>query len=482
MQHDPRDELKFRLTDTSIGESFSISEQPMLSNDNRDMGRRLRMLLESGEEAGRMFAVIAEMAAMLPGVEASIIYLPADNKGGPFESSVVAQCGSIDIPEPGQSVTEKAARMAVIGENRSYKQDLSSPFHYSDIICLGAPIGCLGVAVNDEFSLSVADSLSELASTVSIVFERQRLNQRLRHYVDRLEVLNELNQLIASGVGLKRISKTLAREVAFRFGAECSFTLLLSDSGEELYVGGSYGCAPNLIPEALPLQNTLLGRVLRLGGVLSVPDLSMQGDHGLDFLSELWITCVHCGTLEIKGETLGVLLTGFRQPMYFDDRENSMFEEFSQGAAVAIANARSQERITTYAEQLEELVQQRTSDLAIQTARAEEANQAKSRFVANMSHEFRTPLNAIIGYSELLADRIAEGDLTSAEEDLHAIHAAGVRLLRSVSSVLELTRLETETHETRLEPVELEPLIREVITQCEPLAKARGNTLALSLR
>ena len=53
-----------------------------------------------------------------------------------------------------------------------------------------------------------------------MVFERQKLSNTLQHFLDRLQVLNELNQLIASNVGLQRIVKTLARESAFRFAAD----------------------------------------------------------------------------------------------------------------------------------------------------------------------------------------------------------------------------------------------------------------------
>ncbi len=105
------------------------------------------------------------------------------------------------------------------------------------------------------------------------------------------------------------------------------------------------------------------------------------------------------------------------------------------------------------------------------------ADRAKTRFLLNMSHELRTPLNAILGYTELVSDSIAEGHYDSVEHDLRSIHSAGVRLLRSVSSILELTRIETDMISARLASVTIEPLIGELSARFEALADAGGNTL-----
>ncbi len=88
---------------------------------------------------------------------------------------------------------------------------------------------------------------------------------------------------------------------------------------------------------------------------------------------------------------------------------------------------------------LEELVVERTRQLAEARTRAEDANRAKSEFLANMSHEIRTPMNAIIGLTHLLR-RDTEDPAEQAR--LSQIDTAATHLLRLIDDVLDLSKIE----------------------------------------
>jgi signal transduction histidine kinase/DNA-binding response OmpR family regulator len=92
-------------------------------------------------------------------------------------------------------------------------------------------------------------------------------------------------------------------------------------------------------------------------------------------------------------------------------------------------------------EELEEMVQSRTRDLAMQTELAVTASKTKSRFLATMSHEIRTPMNAIIGISEILLQR---SDLhKEVRTGLDKMHHSGQTLLGIINDILDLSKAET---------------------------------------
>lgn len=109
---------------------------------------------------------------------------------------------------------------------------------------------------------------------------------------------------------------------------------------------------------------------------------------------------------------------------------------------------------------------------------AEEANRSKSSFLANVSHELRTPLNAVIGYTEMLEEDFThEVDVTSAIHDLRRINGAARHLLGLINDVLDLSKIEAGKVELHLEDFELAALVDQVVSTCQPLVTANGNSL-----
>jgi signal transduction histidine kinase len=109
---------------------------------------------------------------------------------------------------------------------------------------------------------------------------------------------------------------------------------------------------------------------------------------------------------------------------------------------------------------------------------ADAANRIKSIFLAKMSHELRTPLNAVIGYSEiLLEDAELSGKGESRKSDLKRINAAGQHLLSLVTDVLDLSKIESNSVELKIERFDLSDAIRGIVGNVEPMLAKNGNKL-----
>ncbi|NLF24818.1 MAG: response regulator [Deltaproteobacteria bacterium] len=438
-----------------------ILERPnsgMLGLEDGDLGR-ICWMIEGGEESRRIYTEIVEAALKTADVTGCSLFLPCERSANAAREPV-AEAGDT-VPPPKEEFSDPSSSSTGSASPPKLKSFDASGVHYFDVVCLGAPIGALGVTARVGLTMPQVQRLRALTHHAAVVFERQRLSHTLQHFLDRLEVLNELNQLIASNIGLQRIVKSLAKESAFRFAADIALTLLLNEERTLLEPKGGYGCTPDLLPVDMSLDHGLLGQVMRLGGHLSMSNLQNHANHGLEWMEGLGIKSVDACCLEVRGNPLGAILIGYRRSATISRNDLTRFEEFCQGAAVAIANARTQERIHSYTERLEELVQQRTADLAVQTSRAEEANRAKSQFLANMSHELRTPLTAIVGYSSVLMDGIF-GEMNERQSDaLSAVVRSSDHLKKLIDDVLNLARIESGKEEVHPERLQLKDLLQQ---------------------
>src|SRR5256712_1988768 len=115
--------------------------------------------------------------------------------------------------------------------------------------------------------------------------------------------------------------------------------------------------------------------------------------------------------------------------------------------------------------------------LAFSEKKALAATQAKSLFLANMSHELRTPLTAIIGFSEMLLNEARSEGRTEQAEDLRRINDSAGHLLGLINDILDLSKIEAQKMELRLEEFPIEELIRDVTTTLRPLINQKFNSL-----
>jgi PAS domain S-box-containing protein len=139
----------------------------------------------------------------------------------------------------------------------------------------------------------------------------------------------------------------------------------------------------------------------------------------------------------------------------------------------------AEQELTRHRDHLEELVTERTLELSQAKLRAEEANQSKSRFLATMSHEFRTPLNAILGFAQLLQ---MDKSLNAAQHSkVDLIRDSGDHLLSLISDLLDMASI--EAGKVRLMPavVDLRALLEVACDSVRIRAEEKQLRFAVSL-
>ena len=113
--------------------------------------------------------------------------------------------------------------------------------------------------------------------------------------------------------------------------------------------------------------------------------------------------------------------------------------------------------LTRHRDHLEELVAERTAELQEAKTRAEAANFAKGRFLATMSHEFRTPLNAILGFTQLM--QMDPAVPAAQQTRLQLMRDSGLHLLELINDVLDMASIEAGKVSLKLAPVDLRALV-----------------------
>jgi signal transduction histidine kinase/CHASE3 domain sensor protein len=191
--------------------------------------------------------------------------------------------------------------------------------------------------------------------------------------------------------------------------------------------------------------------------------------------------------IKVKDKLAGVFTVYTDRLGFFDEETLHLLDEVTSDLSFALHTIEQEEQrtiaeaqIRRLNEELEKRVLERTAQLgevnrqlAGQNEELARASRMKSEFLARMSHEFRTPLNSIIGFSDLLAEQ-GDGPLAEAYADYVSHVSEGAHhLLALVNDILDLSRIEAgriDLHHEEFAPAEA---ISEVLSVTGPLAEAK---------
>jgi signal transduction histidine kinase len=168
--------------------------------------------------------------------------------------------------------------------------------------------------------------------------------------------------------------------------------------------------------------------------------------------------------LLLRDRAIGAFILYMDHPHQISHRDTFLLSTASIQASMAIQNA------LLFVEVKEK------------NAALERANQLKSQFLANVTHELRTPLHSIISYGALLLEGFVDGGLTAEQEEhiQFMVHRAE-DLAHLVNDMLDLSKIEADRIEVKPEPLDLGTCLGEVVNQLKPLATNKKLYLNLEM-
>ncbi len=411
-------------------------------------------------------------------VGASGISILLVNQGkGQSVTKVLYSNSKVDIPFPRE-------KKRTSGTFHSYDRTLLGLEYvvlYYGIPGLINAEGWLAISCKKDVEIDSRPELDGLIATstlaLGLIISQMELGNKVKSINERIGVFQELSRLSASNSSTRRIFEVIAKDAGFRLRSDAVVTLEYHEGNSEVEIVGAFGLKRSIVGGKISIDSNQIERSLNLGGIMSMPDSSHSKDEALAYFRELGFVSVHMVPLVMSSNKYGLLVILFKSVSFLGEGNLQLIDDIVQGGSLALAGSRARDTLASYTANLESLVEERTKDLAIQTARADEASQAKSQFVANMSHELRTPLTSIVGFSSLLQDGLL-GEISDKQEDAVSAICRGAEYLKElINDVLDMARVESGKEEAIPKEVNVKDLVGQVVKLLQQTAKGKDLSL-----
>ena len=328
------------------------------------------------------------------------------------------------------------------------------------------PIADRQVALLQTF----ADQAVIAIENVRLFKELEARTADLTRSVGELRALGEVGQAVSSTLDLETVLTTIVGRAAELAGTEGGAIYEYDDAAEQFRLRAEQGLAVGLVAArrevGIRKGEGAIGRLAVTREPIQIADIAQEGAYQSrlrDVLLGAGVRSLLAVPLLREDRLIGGLVVNRNQPGEFAPEVIALLKTFATQSALAIQNARL------------------FRELADKSHQLEVASQHKSEFLANMSHELRMPLNAIIGFSEVLSERMF-GDLNEKQEEyLKDIYASGTHLLSLINDILDLSKIEAGRMELELTDFHLPTAIDNALMLVRERAGRRSITLQTSV-
>jgi PAS domain S-box-containing protein len=291
------------------------------------------------------------------------------------------------------------------------------------------------------------------------ITERRRLEEEMQLQAERAQTLADAGAYFSSNIDPVWVTQAIAERVSEVLG-DWAAVILKDNDTNELRVAAIYhrdmasiGLAWSYIyRQPLTVGEGLIGQVVATGfPSLTVNVGSQARGEAFRVAMAVSATPMQLASLLIlplrtRRETLGALVVAANDPeRVMNDEKLPLAEVLAERAALAIENAQ------LYTEQVEA------------RRKVEDLSRLKDEFLSIASHELRTPVTSIKGYTQLAKTLIRENDLQTSEEYLDIALDQIDRMSRLILELLDVSRIETGRLEIRREAIEWATFVRDIV-------------------
>lgn len=281
---------------------------------------------------------------------------------------------------------------------------------------------------------------------------------------ERLQLLFSIaSDLLCSQQPIALIDSVFSK-LADQIGLDVYFNYLIEDESAQVMQLASYrGISPELAKEIewLKYGQAVCGTVAQKRYPIAVENVQQSTDLKTELIRSLGITAYYCSPLIAQGKILGTLSFGSRSRSFFTDNQKGMMQAVCDQIAIALERA---DLIASLQQQTEQLTQ---------------ANRMKDEFLAILSHELRSPLNAILGWSQLLrARKLSDAQTAKGLETIERNAKAQTQL---IEDLLDISRMIRGKLRLNVRTCNLISIIESAIETVNLAAEAKEIDLKLSL-
>ena len=345
----------------------------------------------------------------------------------------------------------------------------------------GFPIGAITVNRTQAgpFHERQIALLRTFADQAAIAIENTRLfeevqarSRELARSVAELRALGEVSRAVSSTLKVETVLETIVGSAVQLSGCDSGIIYEFDEVTQTFHARASHRITAEHLTivrvEPIRLGEGAVGRAGAIREPVQVADIADErqfvAPQTRGLLVREGLRSLLAVPLVREQRVLGGLVILRRELGAYSPEIVATLQTFAAQSVLAILNARLFREIEDKSRQLQL------------------ASEHKSEFVSSMSHGLRTPLNAVIGLTEMMITNTARFGTEKALEPLQRVHRAGTHLLDLINQVLDLSKIEAGKLELNPQTVELVPLIEEVIDTALQLAEQNKNRLVAETR